>query len=225
MLKSLVDWEKLRTDSVKHGNIVQSLEDEVLARETPSSDESKKEDVTSQFEKAKAHKSTMEAAISEVYKDDICLLNIQEEKKKLNWSFFVHFYFWRITFNLKFKVVLIFWMMPISWFLLPFFLYLKWGCTSHEITLPAWSGIWICQSTIQMFQITCSWFSILAPNCYALILSKVKRLLKHRRSLPKRPAKIENMVLLSSWFTYIGINMYICVCILLHERVYISVCT
>lgn len=65
VLKSLVDWEKLQRDSTKHGNVVHSLEEEVLARESHSTDELKKEEVPNQFEKAKAHKLTMEAAISE----------------------------------------------------------------------------------------------------------------------------------------------------------------
>lgn len=67
MLKSLVDWEKVQRETAKHRSIVQSLEEEVLARDPHAADESKsREDVPNQFEKAKAHKSTMEAAISEV---------------------------------------------------------------------------------------------------------------------------------------------------------------
>ena len=83
MLKSLVDWEKLRRDSAKHGSIVQSLEEEFLAREANAADESKREDVH-QFEKAKAHKSTMEAAISEVFYDGLSFeLQSKQIKDKL----------------------------------------------------------------------------------------------------------------------------------------------
>lgn len=62
VLKSLVDWEKIRKEaenSTRHVN-----EDSDSARE-PIETKSR-EDVPSNFEKAKAHKSTMEAAISEV---------------------------------------------------------------------------------------------------------------------------------------------------------------
>ncbi|URD90555.1 hypothetical protein MUK42_27967 [Musa troglodytarum] len=64
VLKSLVDWEKLRKETDKHGNIVRSLEEEVLARE-PGTVNELHDDGLNQFEKAKAHKSTMEAAILE----------------------------------------------------------------------------------------------------------------------------------------------------------------
>ncbi|KAK1263102.1 Brefeldin A-inhibited guanine nucleotide-exchange protein 5 [Acorus gramineus] len=59
VLKSLVEWEKLRSGAEKHGNLIQSLEEEV------SREPSVREDSPNQFEKAKAQKSTMEAAISE----------------------------------------------------------------------------------------------------------------------------------------------------------------
>lgn len=63
MLKSLVDWEKSRRESDKQRKDSLSLEEEVSARE---SDETKgREDLPNNFEKLKAHKSTMEAAISE----------------------------------------------------------------------------------------------------------------------------------------------------------------
>ncbi|RWR76137.1 brefeldin A-inhibited guanine nucleotide-exchange protein 5 isoform X1 [Cinnamomum micranthum f. kanehirae] len=65
VLKSLVDWEKSQRDSKKQTSGIQSLEDDALARGSTVPDTSKNEDVPSQFEKAKAHKSTMEAAISE----------------------------------------------------------------------------------------------------------------------------------------------------------------
>lgn len=65
VLKSLVDWEKLKRESEKHGSIIKSLEEEVLAREPHHAEAKNREDVPNQFEKAKAHKSTMEAAISE----------------------------------------------------------------------------------------------------------------------------------------------------------------
>lgn len=63
VLKSLVDWEKIKREaesSIRHAN-----EDSDSAGE-PSEIKSR-EDVPSNFEKAKAHKSTMEAAISEVF--------------------------------------------------------------------------------------------------------------------------------------------------------------
>ncbi|XAR51125.1 hypothetical protein NMG60_11005668 [Bertholletia excelsa] len=63
VLKSLVDWEKSRREFEKQRKGKQSLEMENLMRE---SDEAKiREDLSNNFEKAKAHKSTMEAAISE----------------------------------------------------------------------------------------------------------------------------------------------------------------
>ncbi|THU74569.1 hypothetical protein C4D60_Mb04t34760 [Musa balbisiana] len=66
LLKSLVDWEKLRREFVKHYNIVRSPEDDVLARESVTVNELKnQDDGLNQFEKAKAHKSTMEAVILE----------------------------------------------------------------------------------------------------------------------------------------------------------------
>ncbi|KAM1605801.1 hypothetical protein PS2_026498 [Malus domestica] len=55
VLKSLVDWEKSRGESENQSNKTRSLDGE--AKEPV--------DVTSNFEKAKAHKSTLEAAISE----------------------------------------------------------------------------------------------------------------------------------------------------------------
>lgn len=64
VLKSLVDWEHSHRETEKQSKSYQSLQEEVSARE---SDEIKtREDVPSNFEKAKAHKSTLEAAISEV---------------------------------------------------------------------------------------------------------------------------------------------------------------
>lgn len=64
ILKSLVDWEKSRRESEKQSKGNLNLEEEVSAGE---SDKNKgKEDLPNNFEKAKAHKSTMEAAISEV---------------------------------------------------------------------------------------------------------------------------------------------------------------
>ncbi|KAG4190196.1 hypothetical protein ERO13_A07G018300v2 [Gossypium hirsutum] len=62
VLKSLVDWEKSRRQSErKRGGIGSSEEDSA----GESVELKSREDVTSNFEKAKAHKSTMEAAISE----------------------------------------------------------------------------------------------------------------------------------------------------------------
>lgn len=72
VLKSLVDWEKSQRDSKKQPGGIQSLEEDSLARGSTVPDTSKnKEDVPSQFEKVKAHKSTMEAAISEVIDERI----------------------------------------------------------------------------------------------------------------------------------------------------------
>ncbi|THG19477.1 hypothetical protein TEA_007202 [Camellia sinensis var. sinensis] len=63
VLKSLVDWEKTRRALEKQSKGNQSFEGEVSAREF---DEIKiREDLPNNFEKVKAHKSTMEAAISE----------------------------------------------------------------------------------------------------------------------------------------------------------------
>ncbi|KAL6010441.1 hypothetical protein ACLOJK_000873 [Asimina triloba] len=67
VLKSLADWEKFWRQSGKPSSSSQSMEVKVSERESIPTDESKsKEDTPNQFEKAKAHKSTMEAAISEM---------------------------------------------------------------------------------------------------------------------------------------------------------------
>lgn len=64
VLKSLVDWERSHRESEKQTEGIRSSEEKVSAKETL---EIKiREDITSAFEKAKAHKSTMEAAVSEV---------------------------------------------------------------------------------------------------------------------------------------------------------------
>ncbi|XP_074575032.1 brefeldin A-inhibited guanine nucleotide-exchange protein 5 [Curcuma longa] len=66
VLKSLVDWEKLKRESDKHNNIIRSLEEEVSGRDVaPINEQKNADDGLNQFEKAKAHKSTMEAAILE----------------------------------------------------------------------------------------------------------------------------------------------------------------
>ncbi|XVF35229.1 hypothetical protein REPUB_Repub18cG0127500 [Reevesia pubescens] len=62
VLKSLVDWEKSRRQPERKRGGSQSPEED-SGRE--SVEIKSREDVTSNFEKAKAHKSTMEAAISE----------------------------------------------------------------------------------------------------------------------------------------------------------------
>ncbi|XP_010246071.1 PREDICTED: brefeldin A-inhibited guanine nucleotide-exchange protein 5 isoform X2 [Nelumbo nucifera] len=64
VLKSLVHWEKSRRESEKQKRNNQSVEEEVLARESVEP-KSREDNTPSNFEKAKAHKSTMEAAISE----------------------------------------------------------------------------------------------------------------------------------------------------------------
>ena len=62
VLKSLVDWEISRREYEKKSN--QSLAEEVHAKE--SVEVKSRDDMPDNFEKAKDHKSTMEAAISEV---------------------------------------------------------------------------------------------------------------------------------------------------------------
>lgn len=64
VLKSLVDWEKSHRESEKQTKGSQSPEEKVSVKE--GLEIKSREDITSNFEKAKAHKSTMEAAISEV---------------------------------------------------------------------------------------------------------------------------------------------------------------
>lgn len=64
VLKSLVEWEKLYRESEKQINETQSPEEKFSVKE--SLEIKSKDVITSNFEKAKAHKSTMEAAISEV---------------------------------------------------------------------------------------------------------------------------------------------------------------
>ncbi|CAK9161194.1 unnamed protein product, partial [Ilex paraguariensis] len=66
VLKSLVDWEKSRRAAEKQSKgkqAEQSFEEEISARD--STGIKLKEDLPNNFEKVKAHKSTMEAAISE----------------------------------------------------------------------------------------------------------------------------------------------------------------
>lgn len=64
VIKSLLDWERSCRELEKKSKNTQSLEEEVSAREI--AEVKGREDVPNNFEKAKAHKSTMEAAISEV---------------------------------------------------------------------------------------------------------------------------------------------------------------
>lgn len=64
VLKSLGDWEKTRRELEKRSNGKHSFEGEVSAREFDEM--TIREDLHNNFEKAKAHKSTMEAVISEV---------------------------------------------------------------------------------------------------------------------------------------------------------------
>ncbi|KAK4564844.1 hypothetical protein RGQ29_006776 [Quercus rubra] len=63
VLKSLVDWEKSHRESEKQTKGSQSPEENFSVKE--GLEIKSREDITSNFEKAKAHKSTMEAAISE----------------------------------------------------------------------------------------------------------------------------------------------------------------
>lgn len=64
VLKCLVDWEMSRRESETNKNS-RSLAEEVNANESA-------DDMPDNFEKAKAHKSTMEAAISEVIDWALC---------------------------------------------------------------------------------------------------------------------------------------------------------
>lgn len=64
VLKSLVDFEKSRRESESQSKGIQSSEGEASVGE--SGEIKNRDDLTSNFEKAKAHKSTVEAAISEV---------------------------------------------------------------------------------------------------------------------------------------------------------------
>lgn len=66
VLKSLVDWERSQRESAELANIGHGSGEESLVRETGDGDVKHKDDLASRFEKAKAHKSTMEAAIAEV---------------------------------------------------------------------------------------------------------------------------------------------------------------
>ncbi|KAF2304240.1 hypothetical protein GH714_028804 [Hevea brasiliensis] len=65
VLKSLVDWEKLCRQFEKKIKRVQSLEGELSARESVEIKIREDVPIPNNFEKAKAHKSTMEAAIGE----------------------------------------------------------------------------------------------------------------------------------------------------------------
>lgn len=64
VLKSLVDWEKMRRELEKPSNGKHPIDGEVSSREFDES--TIREDLHNNFEKAKAHKSTMEAVIAEV---------------------------------------------------------------------------------------------------------------------------------------------------------------
>ncbi|RLN33662.1 brefeldin A-inhibited guanine nucleotide-exchange protein 5 [Panicum miliaceum] len=64
ILKSLADWEQLRRDFSKQGSIVESHEEDA-SRSLTTEETKSQEDGRNQFERAKAHKSTMEAAVSE----------------------------------------------------------------------------------------------------------------------------------------------------------------
>lgn len=64
VLKSLVDWEKHQRESVDITSL--PLEEEVSSKESTIDESKQLEEGPSQFEKAKAHKSTLEASISEV---------------------------------------------------------------------------------------------------------------------------------------------------------------
>ncbi|KAF9680906.1 hypothetical protein SADUNF_Sadunf06G0170400 [Salix dunnii] len=63
VLKSLLDWERSCRELEEKSKSTHSLQEEVSAGE--SAEVKGREDVPNNFEKAKAHKSTMEAAISE----------------------------------------------------------------------------------------------------------------------------------------------------------------
>ncbi|KAL5197929.1 hypothetical protein ABZP36_001441 [Zizania latifolia] len=65
ILKSLVDWEQARRDSSKQGSIAEAREEDSSVRSLTADEIKSQEDGRNQFERAKAHKSTMEAAISE----------------------------------------------------------------------------------------------------------------------------------------------------------------
>jgi hypothetical protein len=66
ILKSLVDWEQARRGSSNQGTVVEYHEYDASARSLTTDETKVQDDGRNQFERAKAHKSTMEAAISEV---------------------------------------------------------------------------------------------------------------------------------------------------------------
>jgi guanine nucleotide-exchange factor len=74
VLKSLVDWEKMRRELEKRSNGKHSFEGEVSTREFDEM--TIREDLTNNFEKAKAHKSTMEAVISEFNRKPVTLYHL-----------------------------------------------------------------------------------------------------------------------------------------------------
>lgn len=74
VLKSLVDWEKSVKELRKQIKGSQSTEVEVSTKE--SVDTNSSDDLHSEFEKAKAHKSTLEAVISEVVSAKCYIYNI-----------------------------------------------------------------------------------------------------------------------------------------------------
>lgn len=64
VLKSLVDWEKTYHGSERSSKSTEVIGEDNLVGQFMEANSG--EDVSSNFEKAKAHKSTLEAAISEV---------------------------------------------------------------------------------------------------------------------------------------------------------------
>ncbi|KAJ4813394.1 Brefeldin A-inhibited guanine nucleotide-exchange protein 5 [Rhynchospora pubera] len=65
IIKSLVDWERVRRESTNHSTAVQSLEEDASTKDRAIEEPRSREEGLSHFEKAKAHKSTLEAAVSE----------------------------------------------------------------------------------------------------------------------------------------------------------------
>lgn len=97
VLKSLVLQEKSHRESDKHDKGTEPLKEEVSSREF---DESKsREDSSSNFEKLKAHKSTIEAVVSEV----ISFLLFLYDKVQI-WNLDISSYIYDINSQYLFKL-------------------------------------------------------------------------------------------------------------------------
>lgn len=94
MLKSLVDWEKSHKELEKQNKGKESSEETVFPRD--SNEYKSTEDSVSNFEKLKAHKSTIEAVIFEVCRSAFLFLSNEHHSRK---SYFLVIQFYKYIFS------------------------------------------------------------------------------------------------------------------------------